>query len=232
MSRSVSFLIPMAVFVVLCSTQTAQADLVGCWNFNTLVPNTNNGTTYAPDIGDGMLTLVGFTADGISSKAGSTINTISPDLAGQNLTLTGKANNGAMLIYALDLSGAVDPILTFADRRTGSGFNSIQVSYSTDGTNYFDFGSAYTPTTNYELRTIDLSSVNVLDGAATAFVKFTLDGASNRGGQYRLDNVQFNSTSSATSAPEPSLMAAGGAIVAAIIGMGVRRKRIAKIVTE
>lgn len=232
MSRSVSFLFPLALSVCLCSTQTAQADLVAYSNFNTLVENTNNGVTYVPDTGDGMLTLVGFTSDGISSKAGSTINAILPDLAGQNLTLMGEDNNGAMLIYAVDLTVFADPILTFADRRTGSGFNSIQVSYSTDGTTFVDFGSAYDPTTgNYGLRTIDLSSANVLDGAATAFVKFTLGGASSPGGQYRLDNVQINANST-TAIPEPSRMAVSGAMVALIIGFGLRRKHIAKIVAE
>ncbi len=213
----------VAVLLGLCRAESAQADLVAYWNFNGLSNNTNNGTTYAPDQGAGLITLVGWTDGGISSKSGSLINAIGADPAGQALDLSGEANVSAMRVYSFNMAGLVDPILTFADRRGGQGFTDIQVSWSTDGVMYTDFGTPFEPSTgNYALRTLDFSSVDALDGSATAFIKFTFDGATNQSAFYRLDNAQINAGTAAI--PEPSGVIASGAIVALLLGFGLRQR--------
>lgn len=219
-----SFALGFVIAVCLAGSPSAQADLIAYWNFNALQQNNNDATTYSPDLGAGSITLVGFNAAGIDADEGGTLNAIPPDPAGMSLELSRDENNGGMMILALDLSQTIDPILTFEDRRNGSGFDSIQASWSTDGTTFTDFGAAFEPATgNYQLRTIDFSSINALDGSATAFIKFTYNGANSPGGDYRIDNIQVN----ATSIPEPSVLAAYGAAAALLIGFGLRRRRAA-----
>ncbi len=72
---------------VWCIVGTSvRADIIGYWNFNTLIANTNNGTTYAPTSGSGLITL-NVPAPGISAQNGSTLNTLNSDPSGNALTI-------------------------------------------------------------------------------------------------------------------------------------------------
>ncbi len=215
----------------LLPTQSVRADLIAYWNFNGLVNNTNNGTSYLPDIGAGLIELDGWTSDGISAKMGSSINAIVPDLPGQGLGLERDDNNGASLVFSFDMSGFIDPILTFAERRNDFGFDSIQASWSTDGVTFVDFGAPFSPPTgSYGSRALDFSGVNALDGESTAFIRFTFDGATEGFGKIRLDNPQINAIA-ASSIPEPSFVMVQGAAVALLLAFGLRRTRFAKVDT-
>lgn len=226
----------IAILVVSVGHLPAQADLIAYWNFNDLstvggVPNNANQTSYLPVSGTGSLDLVGWSSrggstapHGISNFLGSAINAINPDPAGSSLALqasnasTGTPNNGATLVIQVNLALFIDPILTFASQRSATGFNSNQVAWSIDGTNYTDFGAAFDPTTSFALRTFDFSSISALDRATTAYFRVTFNDASNNSGNNRLDNFQLN----ATSVPEPSTICLFGAIC--ISGLLLRRR--------
>jgi hypothetical protein len=216
-----------AALVVACAAASAaQADLIAYWNFNDNVTGTNNGDTYAPTTGAGLIQLAVPSQDqagnnrGINSFAGSIINAIVPDIAGQSLAVQASSaesgaapfpNNGATLTISFSMAGFEDVFLTFATQRTNTGFNNNQVAYSTDGTNYTNLGAAYNPATGFSLQTFDFSGL--LDNAATAFIRITLDGATNVGGNNRFDNFQLN----ATLVPAPgalALVGLGGLLVA------------------
>ena len=213
-----------AIFVGLCPTPLVRADLIAYWNFNALVNNTNNGITYAPDAGAGLIVLDGWNTEGINAKMGSGINAIVPDPPGEALGLQGVANNGASLIFSFNMAGFVDPILTFAERRNAFAFDSVQASWSDDGVTYTDFGLPFSaPTGTFGLRALDFSGINALDGTLTAFIKLTFDGATERFGKMRLDNPAINAVS-ATSIPEPSFVVASSAAFALLIGFGLRQR--------
>jgi len=134
----------------------------------------------------------------------------------------------------VNLTGYADPILTFATQRTGTGFNSNQVAYSTDNTTFTNFLSPYNAPTSFALQTFDFSSINVLDGAATAYFRITLNGATSGAGNNRFDNIQINATvNSTTAVPEPSTVPA-----LLLLGLGIsgraafavrRRREVAKL---
>lgn len=204
----------------LAAASAAHADLVAYWNFNNLsttggVPSNANQTAYAPTQGTGSLNLVGWTSragtsppHGISNFGGSTINSLNADPSGQSLALqagttSGTPNNGASAVFSFSLTGLLDPTLSFATQRTGTGFNSIQLAYSTDGTNYTDFGSPYNPATSFALQSFDLSSIDSLDNQASVFLRLTFAGATASAGNNRLDNIQIN----AIAIPEPASVA-------------------------
>jgi len=212
----------------------AQADLVAYWNFNTLTPSgggagpSNAGvTSYAPATGAGSINLTGWTSRagttspfGITNFAGSTVNAIAPDAAGQALALEGGttalSNNNATLDVVVSLTNLQNPILTFASRNTSTGFNNNQVSWSTDGINYTNFAT-YALTTTFALQSFDFSAVNALDNASTVYLRITFLGATTASGNNRIDNVQVN----ASIIPTPG--------AAALLGLGslamVRRRR-------
>ncbi len=220
----------------------ANADVVAYWNFNNLTagvvgtsaPSNANQTSYAATSGTGSLDLVGWTSRagtaspwGIANYSGSTINSISPDLAGQALAVeagissgTGAAvvNNNAKLVLGFNLSGFIDPVLSFASRNTSTGFNNNTVEWSLDGTNFNNFGS-YTLDTTFALKTFNFSAVDQLDNASSVFIRINFLSATNGSGNNRIDNIQLN----ATAVPEPT--AAGLLALTGIAGMAFRRRR-------
>ena len=59
-----------------------------------------------------------------------------------------------------------------------------------------------------------LATLSALDGAATAFLRVTFDGATSSTGNNRLDNIQFNAI------PAPGAIALLG-----LAGLAARRRR-------
>lgn len=227
MKRSLAF---AALFVVGASAQ-AQT-LVAYWNFNDLstnstgLPSNANQTSYAPTSGAGSLLLTGWTfrggtssPHGISNFAGSSINAISPDPAGQALALqagtnTGTPNNGASLLLKFSTTNLWDVQLSFATQRSGTGFTNNQLAYSTDGLAYTNIGSAYNPSTSFALQSFDLSAISDIENKADVWLRITFNGATASAGNNRLDNIQIN----ANPVPEPATMAVlaiAGALAAA-----------------
>jgi hypothetical protein len=210
--------------VGLFPTAPASADLIAYWNFNALANNTNNGIFYAPNAGSGLIVLDGWNVEGPSAKAGTTLNALGGDPAGQALGLESEANNGASMVFFFNMAGLVDPVLSFAERRNDFAFDSVQASWSTDGVTFTDFGSPFVaPTGAFGLRVLDFSSINALDGSLNAFIKLTFDGATERFGKMRIDNPQIN----AVAIPEPSsalMLATVGLVV--VSGATWKRKRL------
>ena len=217
----------------LATMPKASAVVVAHWNFNDLsttggVPSNANVTSYAPTSGSGSLNLLGWTSragatspHGISNFGGSAVNALGADAAGQGLALqagtTSISNNGATAVFAFDLTGLENPVLSFATQRSGTGFNSNQFAWSTDGTSYTDFGAPYLPPAAYATQTFDLSAVDALDGDASVFFRVTFSGGTNVSGNNRLDNIQLNAT---VPVPEPST-----AVLAASALLFLRRRR-------
>lgn len=213
----------------------AQADVevIAYWNQNNNdLPGGGFGflegsIPQAADVGSGSLTVGGSDIIGeiitnnngdnvfrwLQSFAGTTINAL-PDVAnGGSFALQGgtdTGNNGAWVQFEISTLGYRDVVMSFATQRTGSGFNSNQLSYSLDGATFTDFGDTYNPATSFALQTFDFGSL--LDDQASALVRITFNGATNSNGNNRLDNILFT----ATAVPEPSslallALAAGGA---------------------
>ena len=174
--------------------------------------------------------MVGFTSVssganplGINNFSGSTVNAVGVDPAGEALAVevgtntslaTALPNNGASLVLQFNLSTLANPALTFATRRTATGFSSNQVAYSTDGVNYTNFGTPYNPvtTTAFATQTFDFSAIDVLDNSATDYIRITFGGGTNNSGNNRLDNIQINTVPEAS----PALM---GLALCGLIGL-------------
>ena len=219
---------------------SASADVIGFWSFNnnnlpgggfgyladpSVFPlaSETSGSSAAISFGGGLLsdTVVSTGGDTvyqwIASNSGSTINAPEGVVGGGSLTILGgtdQANNGAYFQIALDMSGLTDLQVSYATRGTSTGFSSQTWSWSTDGVNFTDF-STVTGTTVTSYFLVELDTLAALDGAATAFLRVTFNGATSTNGNNRIDNLTLSAV------PAPGAIALLG--VAGLAGSRRRR---------
>src|SRR5437868_14421405 len=116
--------------------------------------------------------------------------------AGLALSFKSDSNNGHWALFAIDTTSLQDLELSFSTMRNNHGFNSDQVAYSTDGGQTFtNFGSPYNPPTSFgapgSLQNFDFSAIPELDNNPKVQIRITFNGATNNGGNNRIDNVLF-----------------------------------------
>jgi hypothetical protein len=208
--------IAIAFSAVLLTTAAgfAQPLPIAYWRFPTAVPASGDNFKITPPIpadlkntaGTAQITTNVATWDGTANPAnsllqgslqyfsGSTLNALPGDTAGSALSIrgnTGNDSNGKWVQFQFDTTGYYTISMTWAERGTSTGPTSIGIEYSTDGVIYTTFGT-FVPTNNsqYNLRTVDLSSVAALQNTPTAFVRFIFSGFTSAAGGYRFENVQ------------------------------------------
>lgn len=193
----------------LLAHSIAAADTVAYWNFNSLSIATASApgaggvpTSITANQGTGTVSLTGW-AGLVDDFGGSTINAISPDASGASLSLTSNAGNGSFIEFQLNLADFGDPIITFATRGTSTGFNSGVWSYSVAGGAFTTISGVNTATTSttFALATVDLTTINAVDGQANVRLRYTLSGATNGTGNNRIDNLLVSATQTTDSTP-------------------------------
>jgi len=182
--------------------------MLAAWTFDVLAGQPNTPTSVLAQFGEQVGTA-GLYADGsngsstwlqateLNSFGGTTLNDPRPTpVAGQAYTLVAGTNfsaNGKSVVIKFSMTGYQNPILTFATRGSSTGFNIHQWAWSTDGTNFTNFGDNTANTTSTWLtKTLDMSLINDLDGAAGVYLRLTVSGASSASGNNRLDNIVIN----------------------------------------
>jgi hypothetical protein len=217
----------------LAFAAAANATTLSYYSFNASTAGTggNLGTlnSTSPDVQDASVTSAGLTtnvaAANFGTFAGTTVNRLDASyVSGGALALqngTNGANNGKYVQFGIvSTTSAFSGLsLSFASQRTGTGFNSNQLSYSTDGVNFTNFGSAYTPASSFAVaganvvQSFDLSGVSALSGVSTVYLRITFSGGttSSAAGNNRIDNLIVSGNVQAV--PEPASMA--------VLGLGV-----------
>lgn len=200
------------------SLSVANADTVAYWNFNSLSIATastpgNGGvpTSIVANQGTGTLSLTGYGGT-VDDFAGSTVNVIAPDASGASLSLVAGGatfpGNGTYVELQFNLADYADPIVTYATQKTSTGYNSGVWSYSVGGGAFTNITPAIVPPAAYAVATVDLSSINAVDGQANVRLRCTFTGASTAAGNNRIDNLQINATRTSDSvAPLASTLA-------------------------
>jgi hypothetical protein len=185
--------------------------VVAGWNMNAIDPAAGDGTIGA-SVGNGWCDHRAF-GTGASALLGTTLGALEGEAAGESLSLAGSTHNGSALVFAFDTTGYRDLSLSFAVRRSSTGFAQSRIEYWTGFTwsavEFFDAA-----TTGWEVRTVDLSKYGALeDGGAS--LRFVVDGATSGSGSIRFDNVVVSG----------SMVPAPGAAVLAIAGLGLASRR-------
>ena len=231
----------MAALSAASVAMSASADLVAYWNQNSnALPVSGFGfeSTDFPqnaDLGAGQISVGGGLANNIitnangvqvyefvESFAGSTLGALNGDLAGGGICMEGGTlsgtnpqNNGSYFQFAFSMQGFSDLAVSYATRGTSTGFSSQVWSWSLDGVSFTDFQTVTgTNATTYFL--VNLNTLAALDGASSAYLRVTFNGATTATGNNRLDNIAL----SATAVPAPGALSLLG-----LAGLVARRRR-------
>lgn len=163
----------------------------------------------------------GTTVNADTSIGMSTVTTGAAALA--VLGGLGQAANGKSIVFAFSMSGYQDLTISYATQRTSTGFTTQLLEYSTDGISWSLIGSntaiqsSFSATSTPAGVATVFSGISGLDGAATAFVRMTLTGATSSSGNNRFDNIVL----SAQLIPAPGAVA----LLCVAGALGARRRR-------
>jgi len=224
--------ISVAVALALAVASSANAGIIAGWaqNDNGLEGGgfgfTTSSFPQAADFGSGSHEPANFdnTTDAedvftrLASFAGTTVNDLENVGSGGSFSFVGDTNNGAQSVFSVSTAGFTDVTVSWAQRGTGTGFDSRTFEYSTDGgDNWVDVGafdgSSGALTSTWTLVEINLNGA--LDNNADAMFRITYDGATSSSGNNRWDKLYV------LGVPEPAsiaLLSLGGLVF-------VRRRR-------
>jgi hypothetical protein len=108
-----------------------------------------------------------------------------------SIALIGSGANGKSVVFKFPMSSFTGLNASYATRTssTTTGYNAHAWSYSTDGSSWTDLphSAAFTISASFAIKS--LTATNALDGAADAYLKLTLSGATTTTSNNRLDNV-------------------------------------------
>jgi hypothetical protein len=134
--------------------------------------------------------------------------------AGGSLAISGDDNNGNTFTILADLTGYTNIEVSWANRGTSTGYDSRVVEVSTDGVLYSPiFSSLGDLTATWTVESAS-DSMNLLANSGTAYIRFTLGGATSGSGNNRFDNIVLRGDL----IPEP---ASGALVLVALAGLGV-----------
>ncbi|MFN8155126.1 MAG: hypothetical protein U0Y08_12615 [Bacteroidia bacterium] len=211
----------MLLFTAGLSTKTMAQSLVAGWDFET---TTNGGAVIlaAPNtskiinanFGSGTIYLDGTngSSNWIATTSGNELtafggagavnlgtgfsNTTSGIGALALVGGTSLSANGKSLVFKFNMVGKSNLVVSYASRNTTTGFQTQTWATSTDGINWTTIQSVTGLTTTYTAYT--LTATNNLNGAANAYLRLTVTGATNATGNNRLDNIQLNANTAPT----------------------------------
>ena len=230
------------VAIAVLSASSLRADLVAGWDFQT----TDNGGTataaspatpkqYTANFGSGTMFLnglngssdwfvpaAGTTGTELNAFGGTVVNA-APGFATTTslgaLALINSTANDKQIVFQFSMAGFKDLVVSYASQRTGTGFTSQQWAYSTDGSTWTDHETITGLPSSFATQT--LGNITGLDGAANAFLRLTVTGATSSSGNNRLDNIQFN----ASAVPEPTSILLAGSVALGGAFYRLRRRR-------
>ena len=222
----------------------ANADTIADWNFDTL-SGLSGGTTWSSanavytlnpitaDSGNGTATMFHSNSDFDSSKAVGSSNHLSAYYANAGYGSTGKALSsdnwlaGDYYQFQVNTQGASGISLSWNQYGSGTSPKDFELQYSTDGTNFTNFGAiAIAATSTWQSSTEDLSSIVGLNDQQSVFFRLLdLDSTSISGGTVgvagtdRIDNFTVAAASQVSAVPLPAAVWLFGSGVLGLAGM-------------
>ncbi|MEI6854406.1 MAG: hypothetical protein WCL06_16280, partial [Bacteroidota bacterium] len=192
------------VFVQPLAAWTFDATAVAPGTPSSLAANfgvqTNTAMLYADGTNGSSTWITATIGNELTAFGGTTLNDPregSNVLAGNTYSMvggTGMSANGKSMVIKFSMANYKDPIMTYATRNTSTGFTSQQWAWSTDNVSYTDFTNIIGLTTTFAIKTLDMSSIDQLDNAATVYLRVTFSGATNASGNNRIDNIVIRGT--------------------------------------
>ncbi|MBW6498112.1 MAG: choice-of-anchor D domain-containing protein [Bacteroidales bacterium] len=202
MKRKVHLAIPwlMALMLLTISFKSNAAQ-IHYFNFNENVPASGiNWTQPIPaTIGSGELTYT-FT-QGVSF-AGTALNGNTSEVNGGSFCPVGgvgQINNGEHFILSIPTTGYEGISLSYATRRTSTGFTTQTIHYTLNGTEWVEFQVVDISTFENswlasQIITLNFSAITGVNNNPNFAIKFVLTGVTSDAGNNRFDNISVNGT--------------------------------------
>ena len=150
---------------------------------------TNNSSNWFVGASNSELSAFGGTS--LNAGVGFSTTTTSPACLA---ILGGAANvaNGKFGVFSFSMTGYINLVVSYASQRTTTGFNTHIWEFSTNGTTWSPLSTVSTIPAAFGVVT--LPTTTGLDGAGTAYLRFSAMGATAATGNNRLDNIQLKAT--------------------------------------
>ncbi len=218
-----------SVALVVGMSQSSFGDILSSWTFQTTRP-----TTSGPHAAESGL----FAASSFAStNSGGTIS--SPAGNGNSNSFSSNGwNAGEYYQFTTNTVGFDAITVSYAQATSGTGPRDFQFQFSTDGTNFTNFGAGYVgPTTDFNLTlpnsanvlSFDLSGITELNNSSLSVFRIAVVGSASEnngtiaaGGTFRVDDFFVNGTS-ISAVPEPTSIALLS--VAGIAGLATSHRR-------
>jgi hypothetical protein len=201
----------MAAVMALGAAGTAAGDVIAHWNFNGFGFETG---TVPATVGAGSFDFRGVLG-GASSMTGTMLNGLTGAVAGEAFAVVGSTYNGRYVQIDFASLGQPDLSLSFATRRSGTGFSNNRIDALLDGA-WITVASFNPSSTDWGVFSVDLAAAGI--GAGAASVRLVFDGATSSVGSVRIDNLSVMGT------PVPGPGALSVAALATAVA-GRRRRR-------
>ena len=208
MNRGVAAALAGAAGVWLCAC-SARADVVASWNFNALAGTVP--ATVQADAGKGVANFAEFTG-GLGSLAGTDVNALTGDVAGQALSVTGSGQNGKSVVFEVDATGLSQLSISLASRRSSSGFSAASIDVW-NGNAWQHAATFDASTVQWQQHQFSLSEFTVLNNGM-ARLRLKVENATSGSGNIRFDNVRVEGVPVPGPAGAAAIGAAGVATAA------------------
>ncbi|HOO99286.1 MAG TPA: DUF5689 domain-containing protein [Bacteroidales bacterium] len=198
------------VFIVLAgffSNVSAQT-IIASWSFDGLLAPTSEVPTasviqadYGSSTSNSFIYLDGTngssswisvpTSPELTAFSGTTLNDPRPTPAsGMALALANNTANGKSLVIKFSTLALSKIKVLLATRGTSTGFDTHSWEWSTDNISYTACATnAANKTSTWSVETVDLTSIEAINNAATVYLKLTVTGATSSSGNNRIDNL-------------------------------------------
>ncbi len=217
--RTTSIIVIGGILAIAIQASSAEAALVANWNFSGYNGDDRSiGSEMGADAGATLTVDAGWSDADLDAVNGNVLNAVSGTPAGDAIQFMDSANNGLGFAIKADLTGFMNPVLSFAYSRPGNGFDDVDLFYSTDNATFTKFADVDNPNASAAVKTYDFSAINALDGDSSVFFRLVLSGASNASGTAEFDNIQLNAV------PEPASLAMLGIGSLAFLAVNHRRR--------
>ena len=179
--------------VVLASPNTPKVFNANFGSGTIYWDGTNNSSNWFVGVSNSELSA--FTGTALNAGVGFSTTTTSPACLA---ILGGAANvaNGKFGVFSFSMTGYINLSVSYASQRSTTGFNTHIWEYSTNGTTWIPLSTVATIPTAFGV--ISLPTTSGLDGATTAYLRFSATGATASSGNSRLDNIQLIATAGVT----------------------------------
>ncbi len=182
-------------FGLVTSISLVGQTTIHCWDFNS-GSTTTGGAKWASPLptaarvtGNGSIT---HNFGDTENFAGSTENACVGSPSGASFVVRDVANNGSQVTAELSTLGFEDIELSFAARRTGTGFDSVIVAYSTNGGTTFTVFDDFNPSSSgFSTYNFDFSVISDANDNDDFQVRLTFFGATSGAGNTRIDNLKL-----------------------------------------